>query len=180
MTSPHESPQTPPPDNEQQRAEERHVFESLRNEVKKILGEAREHVNAETLRSAVDKASVELKRASRHTGETINRMSDALKKDLAHRAESMGPRWEAFSEKTADVFSVWRDRSSQFFAEAASATGEWLRQWGGSIKDQTYRTGEMSAGGTFRCLACGELTVLSKSGHLPPCHHCQKTDFRRV
>jgi hypothetical protein len=163
-----------------ERREELAAFERLRNDVRRILGEVKDSVNADTIRRAVDEASAELKKLGKYTGETVNKVADAVKKDLAGGIEKMGPKWESFTEKSTDVFSVWRDRGSRFLADASTAAGEWLTQLGGRLKDQTYHTGEMTAGGSFKCTACGELTLLPRPGHIPPCHHCQKTEFRRV
>lgn len=160
--------------------EELAAFERLRRDVQRMLGEVKDNVNADTIRQAVDQASAELRKLGKHTGETINKVSDAVKKDLAGGVQKMGPKWDAFTEKSSDVFSVWRDRSSQFLADASTAAGEWLTQLGGRLKDQTYHTGEMTAGGSFKCTACGELTTMPKPAHVPPCHNCQKTEFRRV
>lgn len=78
----------------------------------------------------------------------------------------MGPKWEAFTEKSADLFGVWRDRGSQFLAQAATAIGDWLQQAGTRLEQQTYRMGDRDA---FEYTDCGERVVLEIPAHLPPC-----------
>lgn len=169
-----------PTDTDTQRNEELHVYERLREETRKFLTEVHDHVNAETIREAVEKANNRLKEAGGYTAEALARAGATLKKDLASTAERLGPKWEAFSEKSADLFSVWRDRGSLFLGEASAGVGTWLQNLGQKLEHQAYQTGEMTYGGTFRCSACGEHTVLPRAGHLPPCHKCSNTGFRRI
>lgn len=92
----------------------------------------------------------------------------------------MGPEWQQFSARSADVFSVWRDRGRGFLASAATAVGEWLQEAGRKFEHQTYRAGEMTASGSFECRSCGEKLALPEPGHLPPCPRCANVEFRRV
>lgn len=163
-----------------QQKQELAAYEKLRDEVRRRLSEIRDTVNAETVRQAVDKATERLKQAGGYTAEALDKAGKALHKDLASAAERLGPKWEAFSEKTADVFGIWRDRGSVFLGQAAHAVGLWLEKAGLKFMHQVYRTGEMTSGGTFECVACRAQTVLSGPGYLPPCHKCSGTEFQRV
>ena len=164
----------------QQQKEELAAYENLRRAVRKVLAEARGTVNAETLKQAFDRAIDELKKTGEHTADTINKIAASLRKDMANASLKMGPKWETFTEKSADLFEVWRDRGSLFFAQAAGAVGEWLHQAGAKLEQQVYHTGEMVHSGTFECIGCSERVVLRTSAHLPPCSKCRKMEFRRV
>lgn len=164
----------------QQQKAELAAYAKLRRAVKKILAEARGTVNAETMKQAFDRATEELKKTGEYTAETVSKIAASLRKDLASASLKMGPKWEAFTDKSADLFEVWRDRGSQFLAQAANAVGEWLQQAGTQLEQQTYRTGEMVDSGTFECAACGERIVLRTPAHLPPCAKCHKMEFRRA
>jgi len=156
------------------------AYEKLRAEVRRLLAEIRGTVNADAVREAVEKASERLRQAGGHTAEALARAAEALKRDMASTAERLGPKWEAFSEKSADLFGVWRDRGGVFLGQAAHAVGLWLEKAGLKLIHQTYRTGEMTAGGTFECVACRARTTLPGPGHLPPCRQCSGTAFRRI
>lgn len=164
----------------QQQKEELAAYDRLRQAVGKILADVRGTVNAETLRLAFDKATDEIKKTGEFTAETVSKITAALRKDLASASLKMGPKWEAFTEKSADLFGVWRDRGSQFLAQAATAVGDWLQQAGTRLEQQVYHTGEMVDSGTFECTGCGERVVLHTPAHLPPCARCHKMEFRRV
>ena len=156
------------------------AYERLRKAVGKILAESRDTVNAETLKQAFDKATAELRKTGEFTAETINKIAAALRRDMTSAAMKMGPKWGAFSEKTADLFEVWRDRGRVFLGRAADAVGEWLQQMGAKLEEQAYHAGDMVQAGTFECTNCGEPVLLRTPGHLPICTKCHKMEFRRV
>ena len=164
----------------QQQKEELAAYENLRQAVRKVLAEARGTVNAEILRQAFDRAIDDLKKTGKHTADTINKIAASLRKDMASASLKMGPKWETFTEKSADLFEVWRDRGGLFLAQAASAVGEWLQQAGARLEQQVYHTGEMVHSGTFECTGCGERMVLNTPAHLPACSKCRKMEYRRV
>jgi len=163
-----------------QQKEELATYEQLRREVQARLADVRETVNGATIRDVIERAVVRLKEAGGQTTETINKVAESVKKDMANAAERMGPRWESFSERSADVFDVWRDRGASFLARAASAAGEWLQQAGRRLERVTYNTGETAAPGNFECTTCGERVALETVGHLPRCLKCQHMEYRRV
>ena len=163
-----------------QQKEEIALYERLRSEVQDRLGEIRAGVNAESVRDAVERAVARIREAGGHTGDRLNRVAESLRKDITSAAERMGPQWESFSERSADVFAVWRDRGSSFLSRAAEAVGEWLQQAGRRLERPVYSVGEMAAAGTFQCTNCSEQLVLATSSHLPPCAKCRGMTYRRV
>lgn len=166
--------------NPKQQKEEAVVYEKLRSAVAGILADAQGAVNSETVRHAFDRATEEIKRTGSHTAETIGKIAGSLRKDMASAAAKMGPRWESFSEKSADLFGVWRDRGGVFLAQAADAVGEWLQQTSAKLVPPSYRAGEMVAPGTFECTLCGERLTLTTAAHLPACAKCGKLEYRRT
>lgn len=164
----------------QQQKEEIALYERLRSEVQDRLGEIRAGVNAESVRDAVERAVARIREAGGHTGDKLNRVAESLRKDITSAAERMGPQWESFSERSADVFAVWRDRGSSFLSRAAEAVGEWLQQAGRRLERPVYSVGEMAAAGTFQCTNCSEQLVLATASHLPPCAKCRGMTYRRV
>ena len=172
--------QTPPEANEQAREEEVAAYEKLRQHVKEALANMRQKVNAETVQQAVDAGAEKLKAAGTYTSAAVTKAVAALKKDMAITAERLGPRWEAFSEKSADLFSVWRDRGSVFLGQAATSLGAWLEKVGHKLEHQAYTAGEITHGGAFECRSCHARIELPRAGHIPPCPSCQGATFTRV
>lgn len=160
--------------------EELAAYARLREEVKRILEEARGTVNADTIRQAVDRAGRELRDVGGYAAGTVNKVLAALRKDLASTGEKMGSRAEAATERASDLFEIWKDRSSTFLAQAAKAVSDWLEGVGGRLERRTYRAGEMTYGGVLECTSCGERLVLDQPAHLPECPKCRGSEFRRI
>lgn len=163
-----------------QQKEDLLLYERLRNEVRTRLADIQSTVNPESIREAIERAVMRVQEAGGQTAEAVNRVAESLKKDLASAAERMGPRWESFSDQTADLFTVWRDRGTKFLGRAAVAVGEWMQQAGRRMAPVAYRAGEMVGPGRFRCLQCDEQVTLTTAGHLPPCGRCRSMEYRRV
>jgi len=164
----------------QRQEKERAAFERMYKEVRHALEEVREKVSAQTIQDALQKASAVVREAGEYTGETVSKVTEAVKKELAVTAMRLAPKWEALSGEAAGLFEVWQGRSKTFLGRAATATGEWLQQLGGRLESQTYRAGEISGPGTFECTQCAERQVLAEPGHLGQCPKCQGSEFRRV
>lgn len=169
-----------PEANEQARDEEVAAYEKLRQHVKEALANVRQRVNADTMQQAVEAGAEKLRDAGTHTSAAVAKAVAALKKDMAVAAERLGPRWEKFSETSADLFGVWRDRGSGFLGQAASSLGGWLEKVGQKLEHQSYAAGEITHGGAFECQSCKARVELPRAGHLPSCSSCQGTTFRRV
>jgi DNA-directed RNA polymerase subunit RPC12/RpoP len=160
--------------------DEQAAYERLRAEVQKALAAARDSVDAQTIQDAIDRAATHMRKAGAYASATVSRAAEGLKKDIANAATIMGPRWEAFSDKTAGVFAVWRDRGGEFLAQAARSAGEWLNQTGQPSERPHYRAGDMVGSGEFACLRCDQSSRLETSGHLAPCQRCGHNVFRRL
>jgi len=172
--------QKPPGTNEPARDEEVAAYEKLRQHVKEALANVRQRVNADTVQKAVETGAEKLKDAGTHTSAAVAKAVAALKKDMAVAAERLGPKWEELSEKSADLFGVWRDRGSVFLGQAATALGGWLEKVGQGLEHRTYAAGEITHGGAFECQSCRARFELARAGHIPPCPSCQGTTFKRV
>jgi len=164
----------------QQQKQELAAYTKLREAVSRVLGDAKETLNAETIREALAQAIAQLKQMGEHTADTIDKVAASVERDMVSAAQKIGTRWDAYSEKTADLFQVWRDRGNRFLTDATAAVGDWLQQTSDKLKTQTYQSGEMAASGTLECTACGERLVLQTPSHLPACSKCRNREYRRV
>jgi predicted RNA-binding Zn-ribbon protein involved in translation (DUF1610 family) len=165
---------------QQQEAQELAAYKRMRQELAKILAGVGDAVNVETVRQAFDRAAKELKDAGGYATETVSRVSQRLRREVEATASKLGPRWESFSEKRADLFSVWLERSSTFVSQASAAVGEWLKQLQSKNGDQIHIAGEIVEPGTFVCTACRRYVKVEEKQALPPCPACQEKEFRRL
>lgn len=164
----------------QEKERELAAFQRMYKEARRALEDVREKISAETIKDALDKASATLRQAGEYSGETVSKVTEAVKKDLANAAERLAPKWEALSEDAAGLFAVWQGRSRAFLGGAATATGDWLRGLGSRLEHRSYRAGELTGGGTFACTRCGERQLLTQPNHLAECPKCQNNEFRKV
>lgn len=161
--------------------EEVAAYEKLRLEVKKILNESIDAVSAEKISHAIEHAQGVLKQTGEHTQEQVNRLGRNLKKDLLSTFKATEPPLREFTQSVGGLFDLWRDRGGVILTDLARAMGDWSHQFSDRLDDMLrYRSGEMTHGGTFVCLNCGQTLEMKKSGHLPPCPKCHKTEFRRA
>ena len=164
-----------------QRKKELAAYAKLRENIEDILSNMRESVavSNESLKRAFDEAAQRLRKARKYSAETIEKALAAAQKDLADASQKIGPKWEGFSEKSADLLEVWRDRSAAFMNHSAGVLSDWLRHVGGAFGRQTYRAGEMIYRGELECSQCGEHLSFDKPAHVPPCPKCGHKEFRR-
>jgi rubrerythrin len=163
-----------------QEAQELAAYKRMRQELAKILAGVGDTVNVETIRQAFDRATKELRDAGGYASETVSRVSQRLRREVENTTSKLGPRWEAFSEKKADLFSVWLERSSTFVSHASAAVGDWLKQVQSKNGEQIHFAGEIVEPGTFVCTACGHHVKLEEKQALPPCPTCEGKEFRRL
>ena len=183
--------------------EELTAYEKLRQNVSKTFGELNEKINTESISHAMDKAMADLKDAGEHSKDVISNAGDALKKDIASSISHIKQKGTADIEETRKDFNkmqnkggaLWREISSEaehitevsldkggaFLSNVTKGLGDWARSLSDKLDSSlSYKTGEVSHGGTFICTGCEAEIHLKKPGHLPPCPKCSKTEFRRA
>jgi len=156
------------------------AYKKLRLDIRKKFASARETLTAETIRRAVDDARSALRQAGELTVESIDKTIASLEKEMIRAGHRLGSQIETFSERGADVFSVFRDRSGQWLAHAGGAIGDWVRQATARLAPHAYHTGDIADHGEFECTNCGQRVQLATPAHLPLCPECRKTEFRRL
>lgn len=155
------------------------AYQKLRADVAALLGDIKD-ASAETIRDAVDTARGRLRQLEEFTADTVEKAVTSVEKEMIGAGRRAGARLENLSARTTDLFSVWRDRSSQFLAGAASGIRDWMQQASVRLGEQTYSTGEIAAAGTLECSGCGERVTLETPAHVPLCPKCRQSEFRRV
>ncbi|MEO1888486.1 MAG: zinc ribbon-containing protein [Cycloclasticus sp.] len=130
----------------------------------------------QNLQQAKEKA-VELGELTR---EEANKVSGYLKRDIDDIS--------AYLQETQEEFSEWLSFESTLIE---GKIGDWLNlvadntklQWDklslDAIKAQLYHSGEVTGPGTLECVACEQTLNFKKTGHIPPCPKCHKTEFKR-
>jgi hypothetical protein len=162
----------------EQRKKDLAAYEKMRQELMRILRSARAPVSAETIRQALDKASSELRDLGEYSSSTVNKATEAVRREIASTGEKLGSKWESLSGRSADLFEVWRDRGSEFLEQASTAVSDWLKQIRPKKGALEHHAGEMTQAGTFECTSCGHRIELERPAYLPSCAHCHHGTFR--
>ena len=130
----------------------------------------------EQLKKAQEKA-IELGELSREEAEKVG---SYLKRDLDDIS--------AYLQETQAEFSEWLSFESTL---VESKIGDWLTLVADktrleldklklqAIKGKLYHSGEVTGPGTLQCIACDQTLNFKKTGHVPPCPKCHKTEFKR-
>jgi Protein of unknown function (DUF2934) len=105
---------------------ESEAYRRLRAEFKKILYGVQGKINADTIRQAFERAGRELQELGEFVPETVDRAGKRLKQEVAAAVEKMGPRWDALSEKSHDLFEIWQDKGGNFLNQAYAALNSWV------------------------------------------------------
>jgi hypothetical protein len=117
------------PDEADSSKQERAAYQRMRAEFKKILAGAQDTINADTIRQAFDRSGRELKELGKFVPATVDRAGKRLKQEVAAAVEKMGPRWDAFSEKSHGLFEIWKDKRGQFVNQAHTALNSWVSRY---------------------------------------------------
>lgn len=107
-------------------AEETAAYRRLRDEVAKALSQVQDKVDVAAVKDAFERGVAELRHLEGVSAQAMQRAATALREDMRHAAERMGPSWEHYTEQGAGLFSVWKDRSQAFLNRSAEAVRQWL------------------------------------------------------
>ena len=186
-----------------QHAEELSAYEKLVQQVKTNMERLTSTIDADSLKASIDKGAHELKDIGDHSMEAITKAADAMKKDLASSVDHVKPAfeslgkgaeqafgtlqntsaevWAKMAEGTTGALYAWRDWTGTTTADFLKNVSAWSAKMSGQLDEAlVYHTGEMTHGGTFKCLNCDSEIVIKKLSHLPPCPECQQTKFQRA
>lgn len=192
--------QDPKPTQEQQ--EELAAFEKFQQKVREMFDMGTHAIDADQFKQALEKVRKDMVEVGEHSIDAIGKAAKTLQKDFVSSANAMRPHldewgnetskafdafrekggalWQEISQQSEKNLTAWRDRSGAMLADMAKGVGEWSQSFGNRLDDMlVYHTGETTHGGTFACTNCNTEMTLKRSGHLPPCPKCHKTEFRR-
>jgi RNA polymerase-binding transcription factor DksA len=161
-----------------QKKKELDAYQRVREEVIRILRNAKRPISANTIRQSLDKAARELKGLGGYSADTVNKATDVIRREIASTVEKLGSTWGTISERSSDLFEVWRERGKDFLDQASTSASEWLEQFHPRKESHEHHAGEMTQPGTFECTSCGRQIQLEKPDYLPACPYCQHRSFR--
>jgi hypothetical protein len=112
------------------------AYAKMRRRMKKIFADTRDTINVETFKQAFEKVNKEFKDIGEFLPETIDRASKKLKQETAVAVEKLGSNWKDFSDKSSELFDVWKERGTHFLSQASEALGDWVRLYRSKNRDK--------------------------------------------
>jgi predicted RNA-binding Zn-ribbon protein involved in translation (DUF1610 family) len=130
----------------------------------------------ENLKQAQEKA-VELGELTR---EEASKVASYLKRDFDDASAYLQETQEEFSEWLSFESTLVEGRIGEWLSLVADKTKlEWDKINLQAIKGKLYHSGEVTGPGTLECISCEQTLNFKKTGHIPPCPKCHKTEFKR-
>ncbi|PHS73740.1 MAG: hypothetical protein COB22_00600 [Cycloclasticus sp.] len=130
----------------------------------------------ENLKQAQEKA-IELGELTR---EEANKVAGYLKRDLDDVSVYLQETKEEFSEWLSFESALVEGKIGDWIESVADKTKlEWDKLSLDAIKGKLYHSGEVTGPGTLECIICEQTLHFKKTGHIPPCPKCHKTEFKR-
>ncbi len=138
-------------------------------------------ITEKPLAQRIDEAVGKTTTMSELTREEVKKVSEYVHRDiydLAHYLHDTSEElhtWFQFDlaqveQKTLDLMASVADQTKIELAQLSDYAYE----------ASNYHTGEITGAGSLKCNACGQVMNFNKTGHIPPCPRCHKTQFSRL
>jgi len=141
----------------------------------KELFESKAEKTVEIANAALEKARQQLTAAGTFSEEQGLKLKAFLERDVRHVAEAV--RDEAKEKLNPSRLGTGALASISSLLQAAGSTLSDIAEKAG--KSLSCRSGEITAAGSLKCKSCGYVMHFKKTGRIPPCPKCHKTDFKK-
>ena len=149
-------------------------YDELAERFEKLFEDGAEKSN-EFAKEAMEKARKQLTSAGKFSEEQGQKLKSFLERDFSALANSMADEAKlrlnparVGAGALASIHSLLSAAGSAFSGAAAKASAA-----------ISCRSGEITSAGTLTCKSCGHEMHFKKSGRIPPCPKCHKTEFRK-
>lgn len=156
------------------------AYDKMMGRINSLLNAAEQHA-LPTLQSNIAKAkqqAIELKEISQEEAEKIGTY---LQRDIHHAADYLKQSEQSFTTWFNFDVELIEARLLEAFSNVADKTRLELARLAVQAKfSQQYHTGEITTIGTLSCDNCATTMHFKKTGRIPPCPKCHKTQFVRT
>lgn len=156
------------------------TYDRLLAQVRKLLHEAEEGARP-TLDWLINEARERLGIVEELGREEAEKVSNYLKRDLQDAADYLAsPEANELRDWLKIDLDLIEQEILELFTSVADQTSlELMALEERARRASEYHTGEITGIGTLFCDNCGKSIHFSKTGHIPPCPHCDHTRFHR-
>ena len=156
------------------------LYDKLAHTTRVVFEESSDKTLA-ALEAAIEKSRHGLEKAGELSKQESGRLKDYLRKDLEHAATRMNELKDQTKEKLEPSVKKAEDSFLNLTASLAHSASDALgrlAEWADSAA--AYHTGQVTSPGTLQCLHCKKEMNFKKTGNIPPCPSCHKTDFKKI
>ena len=156
-----------------------HGYEKMLEKVEKSLVNIEENTSPR-LHEALDKAKNNATEMAELTKKEAEEVGQYLKRDLHEAADYLKQSGRELKDWLKLDVELVENRFLDMFASVADKTRIELGKLAENARAASlYHTGEVSSPGCLKCTNCEQIVKMHKTGHIPPCPKCHKTDFKR-
>ena len=102
------------------------AYKWMRQRITTILIDTHDKLNAETVTRVLRKVNNDLKETREFLPAAIDRASKTIKREIEGTVESLGRRWESFSERGTALVEAWKGKQADLLNKASGALGDWV------------------------------------------------------
>ncbi len=165
-------------DKEQTEEQEINLYKKFVSRSKELFEAARDKTAA-TYNKSMESAKEEMIEAGKFSREQGEKLKNYLQRDLLNTPESV----KKISNTVKETLEPKRVSSGvqSALSNIFSALGNAFTEWSSKIESNlTYKTGELTSPGTLVCKECEGTMRFKKTGRIPPCPKCSKTEFKKT
>jgi isocitrate dehydrogenase len=141
----------------------------------KELFEAGADKSSEYAKVAMEKARQQLTAAGKVSEDQGKKLKEFLERDFSHMADAVRDEAKIKLNPTRLGTGALASISSLLEAAGSALTGAAEK----AKQSLSCRSGEITAAGTLTCVACKHEMHFKKTGRIPPCPTCHKTEFEK-
>jgi len=156
------------------------LYEKLAQSTRDLFEKSSDKTTS-ALSSAIEGARAGLEKAGDVSKQESEKLKGYLRKDLEHASTRIDEITGKTKKKVEPAVKKAEDgflNLTSLLAHSASDAFGRLADWADSAA--AYHTGQVTSPGSLQCLNCGKEMNFKKTGNIPPCPSCRKTDFKKV
>ena len=153
------------------------LYDKLATKAKEAFSESSEKTVA-ALEAAIEKSRHHLEQAGELSRQEGQKLKAYLRRDLEQAASRLTQLKSQARDQVEPVLHKAEEgfmHLTHHLAHNASDAFARLADWADSTA--VYHTGQITSPGVLRCVACNKEMNFKKTGNIPPCPSCHKTDF---
>ncbi len=156
-----------------------HAYDQMLSRSKEFISQT-SHDAQPYLKKAMDYAQEKAVELGELTREEAVDIAEYLRRDVEDAATFLGEHGDEIKDWLRLDLMLIESKFLDMFFQVVDKTRLELDQIAMEADAQGWHTGQIAGIGTLQCIECGEEVHFHKTGRIPPCPKCSKTEFTRI